>query len=89
MDGRKNNGGHKTAGRKSKVEEQLLIERLSPLEDEALKALEEGIKEGHNWAVKLFFEYRYGKPQQNLSVSIPEEVNIPPIHWIQSTEKLD
>ena len=32
MDGRKNNGGHKNAGRKSKAEEIQMIERLSPLE---------------------------------------------------------
>jgi len=38
-DGRKNNGGHKNAGRKPKAEEQQLIERLSPLDDVAFKAL--------------------------------------------------
>ena len=87
MDGRKNNGGHKTAGRKPKADEQQLIERLSPLEDDALKALEEGIKARQNWAVKLFFEYRYCKPQQNLDISSNSmEVNIAPIEWVTSKD---
>lgn len=66
-DGRKNNGGHKTAGRKPKVEEQKLIERLSPLDDIAFKALKSGLDDNANWAVKLFFEYRYGKPKEDVT----------------------
>ena len=68
-DGRKSNGGHSTkgfAGRKPKADEQQLIERLSPLEDIAYKALGDGLKEGQSWAVKLFLEYRYGKPKQQI-----------------------
>lgn len=67
MDGRKNNGGHSTkgvAGRKPKADEQLLIERLSPFEDVAVKKLEMAVRNGENWAIKLYFEYRYGKPKQ-------------------------
>ena len=71
MDGRKNNGGHKTAGRKSKADEQQLIEKLTPLEPAALSALKEGLEDEQAWAVKLFMEYRYGKPKQ-----IVEQTNI-------------
>ena len=66
-DGRKNNGGHSTkgkAGRKPKAEEQKLIEKLSPLENKAFKALENAIDEEHSWAVKLYFEYMYGKKKK-------------------------
>ena len=63
-DKRKNNGGHKTAGRKSKAQEQQLIEKLTPLEDSAFKALKKGIEQNQNWAVKLFFEYKYGKAKE-------------------------
>lgn len=73
-DGRKNNGGHKTAGRKPKAEEQKLIERLSPLEDRAYKALEEAIKERESWAVKLFFDYMYGKPKERKEVDFPNGI---------------
>jgi hypothetical protein len=65
MDKRKNNGGHATnGGRKSKAEELQLIEKLSPLEPLAFKALTDAIKEGKDWAVKLFFQYNYGMPKQ-------------------------
>lgn len=73
-DGRKNNGGHKTAGRKPKAEEQKLIERLSPLEDRAYKSLEEAIKERESWAVKLFFDYMYGKPKERKEVDFPNGI---------------
>ena len=70
MDGRKNNGGvRKGAGRPSKADEVKLIERLTPLEDNAFKALKEGLSDGQNWAVKLFFEYMYGKPRQQMDVT--------------------
>jgi hypothetical protein len=65
MDKRKNNGGHATnGGRKSKAEELQLIEKLSPLEPLAFKALTDAIKDGKDWAVKLFFQYNYGMPKQ-------------------------
>ena len=67
MDGRKNNGGHKTnGGRKPKADEQKLLEKLSPLEGKAYKALENALNEEEAWAVKLFFEYRFGKPRQTI-----------------------
>ena len=65
-DGRKNNGGHKTAGRKSKAEEQSLIEKLSPLSDLSFEALREALTNKKDWAVKLTFEYMYGKPKQQI-----------------------
>jgi len=72
MDGRKNNGGHSTkgvAGRKPKSEEQALIEKLSPLEEKAFKALDNAITDGQNWAVKLWFEYMYGKPKERVELT--------------------
>ncbi|MCR9263319.1 MAG: hypothetical protein NXH86_04135 [Flavobacteriaceae bacterium] len=69
-DGRKNNGGHKNAGRKPKAEEQELIEKLSPLEDSAFKALTNALSEEKPWAVKMFMEYRYGKPKEVKDLNI-------------------
>ena len=68
MDGRRNNKGTKgnKGGRKPKADEQELIERLSPLEDKGFKALQDGLDDGQSWAVKLFLEYRYGKPKQQI-----------------------
>jgi hypothetical protein len=66
MDKRKENKGTigNNGGRKSKAEEQLLIEKLSPLEPLAFSALTIALEEGKDWAVKLFFNYQYGMPKQ-------------------------
>ena len=70
-DGRKNNSGTKgnKGGRPSKADEQKLIEKLSPLEDKAFKALNNAIEEEHSWAVKMYFEYMYGKPKEKVEVT--------------------
>ena len=75
MDGRKNNSGkigHK-GGRPPKVEEQKLIERLTPLQDKAFTALEKAIDSEQNWAVKLWFEYMYGKPKEKVEITKVKE----------------
>lgn len=56
------------AGRKPKATEIELIELLTPLDTIAYKALEKGVKSGEYQYIKLFFEYRYGKPKQQLEV---------------------
>ena len=87
MDGRINNKGTKgnKGGRPSKAEEQKLIENLTPMNADALKSLEVGLKNKEQWAVKLFFEYFYGKPQQRVDVtSNSETLNIPIINFIES-----
>ena len=74
MDKRKYNGSkageNRNAGRKPKATELQLVERLTPLEDIALKALEKGIKSGELGFVKLFLEYRFGKPKQMQEITV-------------------
>ena len=76
MDGRKNNGSrtgeNRNAGRKPKATELQLIERLTPLEEIALKALEKGVKSGELGFLKLFLEYRFGKPKQMQEITVKE-----------------
>ena len=87
MDGRINNKGTKgnKGGRPSKAEEQKLIENLTPMNADALKSLEIGLKNKEQWAVKLFFEYFYGKPQQRVDVTTNfESLNIPIINFVES-----
>jgi hypothetical protein len=77
MDGRKNNGGHSTkgyAGRKPKSEEIKLVERLSPLEDDALKALTEGVQSGDIKWVQLYLNYYLGKPKETKDITINEDL---------------
>jgi len=59
-------GKRDNAGRKSKADEQLLIERLTPLMPKAFEALKNALKSEEQWAVKLSFEYFYGKPHQTV-----------------------
>lgn len=69
MDNRANNGGAREgAGRKPKSDEIKLIESLSPLDDIALIKLKEGVEAGSYPHLKLFYEYRYGKPKQLIGV---------------------
>ncbi len=62
-----NKGGlRQGAGRKPKAKELELIEKLTPLEESAFKALEKGVKAGEFQFIKLFFAYRFGQPKQQL-----------------------
>ena len=65
-DGRKNNGGHKTAGRKSKAEEFRLIEQLDKLKDPvwAIKKMFEHIEGGSEKMLEKYLAYRFGMPKQ-------------------------
>ncbi len=80
-----NNGGKREgAGRKPKADEQQLIEKLSPLDDIGFKALKKGLENQDSWAVKLFLEYRYGKPKQTTDITTNgNDINISPIEWVQ------
>ena len=86
MDKRTNNGGARTgAGRKGKAEEQKLIENLTPMNEMALESLKKGLEKKEQWAVKLFFEYFYGRPQQRVDVTSNEEsLNMPLITFIET-----
>ena len=73
------------AGRKAKAEEQKLIENLTPMNAMALESLKKGLEKKEQWAVKLFFEYFYGRPQQRVDVTSNEEtLNIPLITFIDA-----
>ena len=72
MDGRKNNRGTlgNKGGRPPKAQEQQLIEALTPMCDLALEKLEENIRAGESWAVKMFMEYFYGKPKETKDLNV-------------------
>lgn len=63
-------GAREGAGRKSKAQEQSLIEKLSPLEPVAFKALTDALNDGKDWAVKLFFQYNFGMPKQTIDQKV-------------------
>ena len=76
MDERRNNKGTagNKGGRPSKAEEHKLIEKLTPMQADAFKALKKAIKENQSWAVKLYMEYFYGKPRDRKEHTFPEGI---------------
>ena len=63
------------AGRKSKAEEQNLIEKLTPLEPLAFESLKYALTHKKDWAVKLTFEYLYGKPKQYIEADVKQKID--------------
>ena len=65
--------GNGNSGRKPKADEIAMIEKLSPLDDQAFEALKEGIERNEFQYIRLFFHYRWGKPRQTQDVTINQE----------------
>jgi hypothetical protein len=85
LDKRKENKGTigNKGGRPSKAEEQKLVEKLSPLEDTAHKALKDAVNAGEKWAIELFFKYMYGLPKQTVDLNNNIKGEIPIDKWFQ------
>jgi len=78
-DGRKNNGGHKTAGRKPKSDEIELIEILDKIidKDEVIETLKKLAIEGDTKAITLYLNYRFGKPKETKDIKLEVDNNFP------------
>lgn len=63
-------GKREGAGRKSKSDEATLVAKLTPYDDVAMKALIDAVRDNQGWAIKLFMEYRHGKPTQTVNNNI-------------------
>lgn len=72
----KSGGSRPGAGRKPKADEVALIEKLSPMDDMAFKELQKGVKSGDFQYIKMFFEYRFGKPKQSIEGDIDSDIRI-------------
>lgn len=66
-------GARRGAGRKPKVVERALIERLSIYDAHVEKKLFELIDEGDFKAIALFYAYRYGKPKETKDIKVSHE----------------
>tara|TARA_R110000822_G_C14971503_1_gene457387 strand:+ start:200 stop:487 length:288 start_codon:yes stop_codon:yes gene_type:complete len=73
MDGRKNNGGNKNAGRKPKADEIKLIEQMDAVlaPRSVWEALAIKVKDGDGQCIKTWLSYRHGMPKQQI-----EQTNI-------------
>ena len=82
-DGRENNGGLRdiAGGRPTRLSVVKMIQKLGKYEDVAQKALEKLVKEGNIHAIKLFFEYGYGKAPQPIEATVEHTGQI---QWIET-----
>ena len=64
-------GKREGAGRKPRAEEDLLIEKLDAVinQAEVIEVLKRKIKEGSDRALTLYMNYRYGKPKETVNAS--------------------
>tara|TARA_R110000803_G_scaffold139576_1_gene206216 strand:- start:1011 stop:1292 length:282 start_codon:yes stop_codon:yes gene_type:complete len=89
-DKRKTNGGVRSnAGRKSKVEELGLIERLSPYDSMVQRKLLELCEEGEIKAITLFYAYRYGRPKETKDITVKNEVPLFDISYDDISEDIE
>jgi len=67
-DGRKNNGGHKNSGRKTRADEIKLIEQMDAvlIPKHVWQALAHKVEEGDGQCIKTWLSYRYGMPKQQI-----------------------
>ena len=92
MDGRKNNGGNKNAGRKPKAVEKTIKEYTEPHIAAAIEKIVEIMINGKRQvdqmaAAKILLEYNWGKPKQQTDItSNGETVNIPLSTWADDKE---
>jgi hypothetical protein len=70
-------GARENAGRKPKADEIALIARLSPMDNLALKLLNDKLEDGDMAALKMFMEYRWSKPKQEVAIDGDLMLSIP------------
>ena len=75
MDKRKYNKGTKgnKGVRPPKNDSNELLENLDPMSEMGIQRLKEGIERGDFRFLKLYFQYRYGKPKQISEVTVHAE----------------
>ena len=78
------------SGRKSKAEEQELLERLSVYDEDAFRILGDKIKAGEYWAIRLYFLYRFGSPKQMQHLTVASQQKQPLFNIsFKSTEEIN
>jgi hypothetical protein len=73
---KENRGGWRPgSGRKKKLEEEEIIQKLDPMANDVFKKLHEKIKEGDMKAIQLFCAYYIGLPTQKIESKIEGNLN--------------
>ena len=76
---KKKGGARPGSGRPRRDEEQELIRKLSPYDDRAIAVLLRGVERGDFNFVKLYMNYRYGTPQQQVKITNEQQQVV--IQW--------
>ena len=71
----KRGGARPGAGRKRRMEEHEIIQKLEPMADTAFKVLKQKISEGDMKAIQLFCQYFIGLPTQKIENKIEGQLN--------------
>lgn len=73
---KKQHGGKReNSGRKKRMEEYEIIEKLSPMSDIAFKVLQDKIADGDMKAIQIFMQYFIGLPTQKIESKIEGNLN--------------
>ena len=79
--------GNSNSGRKSKEEDQKMIEELSKFSEDAFEILHQNILAGKHWALKIWFERMYGKPKEYKDLNVTSNQEQPLFHLnLKTTE---
>lgn len=68
-------GPRPNSGRPKRMDEQAVIEKLTPMAETAFKKLHEKIKDGDMKAIQLFVQYFIGLPTQKIENKIEGQLN--------------
>jgi hypothetical protein len=72
---KKKGGARPGAGRPKRMDEQAIIEKLTPMAETAFKVLQQKILEGDMVAIKLYMSYFLGMPTQKVESKIEGQLN--------------
>ena len=71
----KRGGARPGAGRPKRMDEQAIIEKLTPMAETAFRVLAQKIAEGDMIAIKLYMSYFVGLPKQKIESKIEGQLN--------------
>jgi hypothetical protein len=73
---KKGRGGFRpNSGRPRRMDEQAIIEKLTPMAETAFKVLQQKIQDGDMNAIKLYMQYFLGLPTQKIENKIEGQLN--------------
>ena len=85
----KNGGARPGAGRKRRMEEHEIIEKLTPMAATAFAKLNEKINDGDMKALQLFMQYFIGLPTQKIESKIEGQLNTVSVEVVKSVQQLE